>query len=196
MINPLPLIYIAGPFRGATPYEVRKNVEAARDIGLTVARLGGYPVIPHTMTADFDKQLTDQFWLDGTMEMLRRCDAILLGHRWSSSSGARAEREEAELRGIPVFYSNNLEWERQLGDWVLAWQANPHRSRVMRMTFTTVGARTEAAAGVHDSELTALADHLVPPAPRMSLADSPPTSAPASAAAASPPPPAPETREV
>lgn len=120
----LPLIYIAGPFRGPTPYAVRKNIEAARDIGLTVAYHGGYPIIPHTMTGDFDKQLTDEFWLEGTMEMLRRCDAILLGHRWNLSTGARAERDEAERLKLPIFYSNNLEWERQLADWVLAWKAN------------------------------------------------------------------------
>lgn len=119
----LPLIYIAGPFRGATPYLVRRNVEAARDAGLYVARNGGYPVIPHTMTADFDKLLTDQFWLDGTMEMLRRCDAIFLMSTWEQSSGARAERDEAIRLQKPQFYAD-AEDLLILQRWIQAWKAN------------------------------------------------------------------------
>ncbi len=87
----LPLIYIAGPFRGSTPLDVRRNVEAARDLGLLVAQAGGYPIIPHTMTAEFDQQLHDQFWLDGTLAMLMRCDAIVLLANWERSTGARME---------------------------------------------------------------------------------------------------------
>lgn len=124
MASELPLIYIAGPFRGPTPYDVRRNVERARDLGLAVARLGGYPVIPHTMTCDFDKLLTDQFWLDGTMEMLRRCDAVVLHERWAHSTGARLEREEALARVLPVFDSGYDDWADPFRRWVLAWQEN------------------------------------------------------------------------
>ena len=100
----LPLVYITGPFRSATLLEVQHNVERARDVGLAVAqRTGGYPVIPHMMTSEFDKSMTDDFWLAGTMELLRRCDAVMLMSTWELSSGARAEQAEAERRGIPVF---------------------------------------------------------------------------------------------
>ncbi len=37
----------------------------------------------------------DGFWLDGTLELMRRCDAVLLVPGWESSSGTRAEIEEA-----------------------------------------------------------------------------------------------------
>lgn len=123
MITRLPLIYIAGPFRGATPLDVRRNVEHARDLGLGVAQAGGYPVIPHTMTAEFDKQLTDAFWLDGTMELLRRCDGIFLSHRWERSTGARAERDEAVRLGLAVFEEHVLGRE-SLSTWVPIWQRN------------------------------------------------------------------------
>lgn len=122
----LPLIYIAAPFRGPTPWHVRKNVEHARDLGLAVAQAGAYPVIPHTMTADFDKQLTDEFWLDGTMELLRRCDAIFLSSRWKLSRGAIAERAEAIDRDLPVF-EEILPWTL-LTAWVVAWVANRERA--------------------------------------------------------------------
>lgn len=113
------LVYIAGPFRGSTPLDVRRNVERARDYGLQVAHLGAYPVIPHTMTCDFDKQLTDQFWLDGTMALLRRCDGILLIDRWQASIGARLEREEAIRLRLAAFDTVNLhDWPTVMRKWV------------------------------------------------------------------------------
>lgn len=98
----LPLIYIAGPFRGPTPLAVRRNVEAARDLGLRVAEAGGYPVIPHTMTSEFDKLITDEFWLQGTMELLRRCDGIVLHPNWVVSRGAKAEYDWAQEHHMPT----------------------------------------------------------------------------------------------
>lgn len=98
-----PLIYIAGPFRAASPLGVRRNVERVRDLGLLVAESGGYPIMPHTMTAEFDRLLDDQFWLDGTLELLTRCDALVLLPTWKSSSGARAEQAWAAEVGMPTF---------------------------------------------------------------------------------------------
>ena len=187
MTKPLPLIYIAAPFRGSTPYDVRRHVEAARDIGLTVAILGGYPIIPHTMTADFDKQLTDQFWLDGTMELLRRCDAILMGPRWMYSTGATAEREEAKRLGLPIFYSNDSIWERTLRDWVTAWQENTIRlmqGPTIREFFETV-----RNAGAGASPLTLVTAPAAEPDPQATpAASSPLTSAPAPAGTVAVPP--------
>jgi hypothetical protein len=97
------LIYIAGPFRGPTPLDVRRNVERARDVGFLVAQAGAYPVIPHMLTAEFDKQLDDQFWLDGTLELLRRCDGIFLVDGWKRSTAAAAEVADAMRRGQPIF---------------------------------------------------------------------------------------------
>lgn len=125
----LPLIYIAGPFRGPTPLAVRRNVEAARDAGLLVAQVGGYPIIPHTMTSEFDKQLTDEFWLDGMMELLRRCDAVFLLPTWKDSRGATAEYEEAIRRGTPTFGDLSA-----LRHWVTGYVAR-------RAELTTAGLR-------------------------------------------------------
>jgi hypothetical protein len=98
-----PLIYIAGPFRGKTPLDVQRNIEYARDVALKVAELGGgcFPVCPHLNTAPFDKQLTDQFWLAGDLELMHRCDAMVLTDNWEQSSGARAEWEAWNDRNRP-----------------------------------------------------------------------------------------------
>lgn len=98
------LIYIAGPYRAPTRWQEEQNVRVAEAIGYKVARLGAYPVIPHSNTRPYfaDAQ-PGEFWLDGTLELLRRCDAVLLITGWENSEGARGERHEAQSRGTPVF---------------------------------------------------------------------------------------------
>lgn len=97
------LVYIAGPFRGPSNWAVCENVRAAERIGLEVAKLGAFPVIPHANTAHFDGLLTAQFWLDGTMALLRRCDAIVMVPGWERSQGSCHEYADARDRDVPVF---------------------------------------------------------------------------------------------
>lgn len=99
------LVYVAGPFRAVTPWTVEQNVRAAEAIGFALAGVGVVPVIPHTMFRFFDKTQTDRFWLDGTLELLRRCDAVCLLTTWEQSAGARGEKTEADRLGLPVFRS-------------------------------------------------------------------------------------------
>ncbi len=98
------MVYVAGPFRGASPLDVRRNVERARDAGFEVAQCGAIPYIPHTMYADFDKQLTDEYWINATEEGLRRCDGILLLEGWRESEGSKSEANVAWDIGLPIFY--------------------------------------------------------------------------------------------
>ena len=111
------VIYIAGPFRGKTAWEVEKNIRAAEEIGFEIAQLGAIPLIPHTLYRFFNGELTDQFWLDATMGLLKRSDAIYMLPRWPYSSGSRAEKEYAEGK-MPVFADlKSLQlWLDQPGD--------------------------------------------------------------------------------
>jgi hypothetical protein len=95
----LPLIYIAGPFRGPTAWDVEQNVRHAEEFGLEVARLGAMPVIPHANTRFFHGQLDDQFWLDGTLRLLEVSDAMVLIPGWTRSTGARGEKAKFEEWG-------------------------------------------------------------------------------------------------
>lgn len=105
------LVYVAGRYRAPTTWERERNIQQARLVGAEVAKLGAYPVIPHSNTSHFDGLADDQFWLDGTMEMLRRCDAVVLVVGWEQSSGTRAEKAEAERLGLPVFSTlDDVEW--------------------------------------------------------------------------------------
>jgi hypothetical protein len=97
------LIFVAGPFRGPNAWAVAQNVRKAEAVAFAVAELGAMPMCPHTNTAHFDGTMTDQFWIDGTREMMRRCDAVVLVEGWENSSGTLGEKAEAERRGLPVF---------------------------------------------------------------------------------------------
>jgi nucleoside 2-deoxyribosyltransferase len=98
------LVYIAGPFRAPTPWQVEQNIRDAEAISVAVARMPGlFPVCPHTMGRFLSGAAPDKVWLEGDLEMLRRCDAVLLVPRWYRSSGTRAELVEAHRLGIPVF---------------------------------------------------------------------------------------------
>jgi len=98
------VVYIAGPFRGPTAWAVAENVRAAERLGLQVARLGAMPLIPHANTMHFDGECSDQFWIDGTAELLQRCDALLTLPTWKASTGARGEVALAHELRVPVFH--------------------------------------------------------------------------------------------
>lgn len=97
------LIYVAGPFRGKTPWDVAENVRRAERLALDVWKLGAAAVCPHLNTAHFDKTAPDALFLEGTLEMMRRCDAVVVVDGWEKSSGTLAELEVAQERGLPVF---------------------------------------------------------------------------------------------
>jgi hypothetical protein len=98
-------VYIAGPFRGHSHWEIAENVRRAERAILPIAETGHLPFCPHSMYKNFQGALPDQFWLDATMEWLRLCDCIYLGPGWWKSAGSKAERALAEELGLSVFTS-------------------------------------------------------------------------------------------
>lgn len=101
------VVYVAGPFTGATAWDVEQNVRTAEAAGLEVARRGAMPLIPHTNTRFFHGQCTAEFWYMGTLELLARCDAVLVCGDWENSRGTKAEMRLCEDLGIPYFFNFN-----------------------------------------------------------------------------------------
>lgn len=97
------VIYIAGKYRGRTPWEVEQNIRAAEDVAARVIQAGMMPLCPHANTRHMEGLADDEFFLAGTLELMRRCDAVVLVPNWRDSEGARAEVAEAERLGLPVF---------------------------------------------------------------------------------------------
>lgn len=99
------VIYIAGPYRADTVWGVTCNIHRARELGAEVAKLGHMPLVPHANTAYYDFVMPDQFWLDGDIAIMLRCDAVLTTPDWERSAGARQEVEVAKQKAIPVFHT-------------------------------------------------------------------------------------------
>lgn len=101
------VIYIAGPYRNKSEYEVGENIRVAGWYSLHVWELGGVALCPHKNTAFFGGayNIPDDTWLKGDLELLNRCDAVYVTSNWSESSGATAEVEFAKNHNIPVLYT-------------------------------------------------------------------------------------------
>ena len=107
------LVYVAGRYRANSPDLIELNRKAAEYTGWLVRELGHFPVIPHLNTPGWENYETlkdgewvagENFYLIGTLELCRRCDALILVQGWEKSAGARAEATEMRKLGRPVFF--------------------------------------------------------------------------------------------
>lgn len=101
------VIYIAGKYRdGRGEWWIRENIRRAEAAAEFVWQNGGAALCPHKNTGFFGglPGCTDETWLAGDVEMLRRCDAVWAIEGWGESSGAMGEVDCAKKWGIPVFF--------------------------------------------------------------------------------------------
>lgn len=117
------LVYIAGPYSPVThdvngnsqphypvAYNVRLAAETAHEVVASLGHSGIFPVTPHLNTAFFEETLPGvpaEYWLDGTKELMLKCDAVILINHPAidTSVGTRAEVVAALNAGIPVYPS-------------------------------------------------------------------------------------------
>ena len=96
--------YVAAPFSGPDHWIVTLNIIEAKKVAMDVAWYGVMPMCPHGNTESFHGTKTNDFWYDGTMELLKRCDAIVMHPNWRHSKGCQLEHGYAEKSGMPIFY--------------------------------------------------------------------------------------------
>lgn len=98
------IVYVAGPYRGKTHDEISANIQQAREVSIHLWQMGHTALCPHLNTAHFEDECScaDSDYLDGDLQLLARCDAIVMTPDWERSAGARVERAFAEARKIPV----------------------------------------------------------------------------------------------
>src|SRR5690349_1445104 len=76
--DPVKVIYIAGKYRGPNAWAIEQNIRAAEEVAARVWAMGMVALCPHANSRHMDGVATDEVFLDGTMELLRRCDAVVL----------------------------------------------------------------------------------------------------------------------
>jgi hypothetical protein len=104
-MTPKKIIYIAGPYRGKTGWEIEENIRRAERIALEVWQKGYAAICPHANSRFFFGELDEDHVLEGCLEILRRSDGMLLIPGWEASEGARVEWSEALGRRIPIYFS-------------------------------------------------------------------------------------------
>lgn len=98
--------YVAGKYRSKTEWGLIQNIRKAEEIAAELWSYGYAVICPHKNTAHFGgvHNLNDQIWLDGDLEILKRCDLVVATEEWQDSEGAREEIKTARQYGIPVYF--------------------------------------------------------------------------------------------
>jgi hypothetical protein len=97
------VVFISGPYRG----NVEHNIIEARKAAAKLWASGYVVICPHLNTANFDylyPEIPDSVWLEGDLEILRRCDAIYMLKGYISSQGAQAELKLALKTGKEIIF--------------------------------------------------------------------------------------------
>jgi hypothetical protein len=98
------IAYVAGPYRAKTIRGIVENINKAEAVALELWKLGFMVFCPHKNSGLFDGDIPDENFLDGDIELMKRCDLVVMIPDWEKSTGAVNEKKIAEEVKIPVFY--------------------------------------------------------------------------------------------
>ena len=98
------ILYVAGPYRAETERGVVENIRAAEAVAIEVWKAGHIALCPHLNTRLFGGILPDMVWLEGAIDLMLRCDGVVLVPGWENSQGTIAEIEIAQSMDMPVWY--------------------------------------------------------------------------------------------
>ena len=97
------LFYVAGPYTNNGRTTVGDNIANARKAAISIWENGHYAICPHLNTAyfDVDCKLAEDKYLEGCIEILKRCDFAIFIPGWQYSKGSLIEKEFCENNDIP-----------------------------------------------------------------------------------------------
>lgn len=99
------LFYVAGPYSAVNEYLVKLNIAKAEAMAVSIWQAGHAAICPHLNTAHWGSVLSHAGFIAGDLEIVRRCDGVVMVDGWMWSSGALQERTFALQKGIMVFYT-------------------------------------------------------------------------------------------
>ena len=96
------VIYVAGPYRAQRAGQIYDNIAKARTVAIHFWQKGYTVICPHLNSAFFDGHVSDDRFLSGDLELLRRSDLVVVLDGWRTSTGARAEVRLALKLNKPI----------------------------------------------------------------------------------------------
>ena len=102
------VVYISGAYRNKSINGVYENIQKARTEAIKWWRKGYAVICPHMNTALMDGSCDDSIWIKGDLEILSRCDIIVMLKGWRDSEGACCEWDDAVASGIEIIYQEDL----------------------------------------------------------------------------------------
>lgn len=96
------VVYVSGKYSG----NIDENIHAARLAAIKIWEHGNIALTPHLNTAHFEIDCNCKYedYIEGDLELLERCDAVVMLPGWEESAGAVKERNAALIEMIPIFY--------------------------------------------------------------------------------------------
>jgi hypothetical protein len=108
-MSKMQVAFVTGPYRDQRgAFYIGENIGNARRIAAELWKMGFAVICPHLNTAHFDGLVDDQTFLDGLIEILLRCDVVVMLRGHEDSEGTQAEIAAAKRAGIPVRYLDEL----------------------------------------------------------------------------------------
>lgn len=98
------LAYISGPYRDPSIHGIVRNIRRAEEAATKYRKLKYAVFCPHMNSALMDGTMPDDYWMHEDLEILCRCDAIVMLSDWELSEGARIEHQKANEWGLTVIY--------------------------------------------------------------------------------------------
>lgn len=99
------VVYVAGPYTADEDFDRMQNIQRADKVTVELWAMGVFALCPHKITAFFGGLREESVFIEGGLEFLRRCDAVVLVEGWESSGGTLSEIREAMKLHIPVYGS-------------------------------------------------------------------------------------------
>ena len=104
--------YVAGPYRAEHAWQIDLNIDKAKLFAMSIWSAGHVALCPHLNSPHFDGLASAEAFIEGTLELMRRCDAVFVLPSSEDSEGTQGEIQEAKRLGIPLFFDmpSLLDW--------------------------------------------------------------------------------------
>src|SRR5512135_3583318 len=100
------IVYISGKYSG----DIDKNIAEARRVAIELWEKGFAVICPHLNTAHFEIDCKAKYedYIKGDIEILSRCDALVVLKDWEDSRGSLKEITAAMRNRMPVYFYPDL----------------------------------------------------------------------------------------